>query len=113
MHEHLPGHYRDRWKSKAVLRAIYEDYYRRILEQCAPGRSLEIGGGSGNLKEYRAEVVSTDIVPSPWLDAAADAQALPFADSSFANIVMVDVLHHIQWPVRFLREAQRIHHDDV
>jgi SAM-dependent methyltransferase len=108
MSEHAPGYYRDRWKSKPVLRAIYTDYYRRILAECRPGRSLEIGGGSGNLKDYKSDVVSTDIVPSPWLDAAADAQALPFADSSFANIVVVDVLHHIQWPRRFLAEATRV-----
>jgi len=108
MSEHAPGYYRDRWKSKPVLRAIYADYYRRILAECTPGRSLEIGGGSGNLKEYKSDVVSTDIVPSPWSDAAADAQALPFADSSFANIVVVDVLHHIQWPRRFLAEAARV-----
>ena len=108
MTEHPPGYYRDRWKTKPVLHAIYTDYYRRILAECRPGRSLEIGGGSGNLKEYMGDVVSTDIVPCPWLDAAADAQALPFAASSFANIVVVDVLHHIQWPRRFLTEATRV-----
>jgi len=73
MSEHAPGHYRDRWTSKPVLRAIYTDYYRRIVGECKPGRSLEIGGGSGNLKDYVGDVVSTDIVPAPWLDAAADA----------------------------------------
>lgn len=108
MTEHAPGYYRGQWKSKPVLRAVYTDYYRRILAECKPGRSLEIGGGSGNLKEFMSGVVSTDIVPSPWLDAAADAQALPFAAASFANIVAVDVLHHIQWPRRFLAEAARV-----
>ena len=106
--EHAPAHYRARWNTKPVLRAIYADYYRRIVAQCRPGRTLEIGGGSGNLKEFMRDVVSTDIVPSPWLDAAADAQALPFAPSSFANIVVVDVLHHIEWPRRFLAEAVRV-----
>ena len=43
-----------------------------------------------------------------WLDAVADAQALPFADNSFANIVMVDVLHHIEQPARCLSEAERV-----
>lgn len=108
MHDHNPAHYRERWNAKPVLRAIYADYYRRILAECRPGRTLEIGGGSGNLKEYRSDVISTDIVPSPWLDAAADAQALPFAARSFSNIVVVDVLHHIEWPRRFLAEAVRV-----
>ena len=70
------------------------DDYRRILAECKPGRCLAIGGGSGNLRAYMSDIVSTDIVPSPWLAAAAVAQALLFAASSFANIVVVDVLHH-------------------
>jgi len=101
--------YRAAWQRKPVLRAIYHDYYRRILAQCtADGRTLEIGGGSGNLKTFLPDAVSTDILPAPWLDAVADAQALPFADGSFGNIVMVDVLHHLAHPKRFLLEAQRV-----
>jgi SAM-dependent methyltransferase len=106
--EHAPAEYRAVWRQKAVLRNIYTDFYRRISAQCKPGRCLEIGGGSGNLKEFMSDVVSTDIVPAPWLDAAADAQALPFAPETFANIVAVDVLHHIEWPRRFLAESERV-----
>ncbi len=99
---------RQTWEDKPVLRAIYRDYYRRIVERCRPGRTLEVGGGSGNLKTMLPDVVSSDIVDLPWLDVTADAQALPFTDASFANIVAVDVLHHIERPVRFLREAARV-----
>jgi SAM-dependent methyltransferase len=38
----------------------------------------------------------------------ADAQRLPFADACAANIVMVDVLHHLEFPVVFFREAVRV-----
>jgi SAM-dependent methyltransferase len=100
--------HRDLWQRKPVLRAIYRDYYRRIVAAAKPGRSLEIGGGSGNLKEHSSDVVSTDLVPTPWLDAAADAQALPFKDGVFENIVAVDVVHHIERPQRFFREAERV-----
>lgn len=96
------------WKEKPVLRAIYTDFYQRIIAASRPGRSLEIGGGSGNLKEFSAEVVSTDIVYTSWLDATADAQALPFVNSSFANLVAVDVLHHVERPRRFFQEAVRV-----
>lgn len=98
------------WQEKPALRAIYTDYYRRIVAHCRPGATLEIGGGTGNLKAFASDVVCTDIVPLPWLDAAADAQALPFAPGAFANIVAVDVLHHIERPVRFLEEAARVLH---
>ena len=103
-----PADYRAIWADKPGLRAIYSDYYRRIQDACVPGPTLEIGGGSGNMKQFAGDVVSTDIVASPWLDTVCDAQALPFADASFANIVMVDVLHHIARPVRFLAEAERV-----
>jgi SAM-dependent methyltransferase len=95
------------WQEKPVLRAIYTDYYRRIVESCVPGTTLEIGGGSGNLKQFLNHVISTDLVPTRWVDAAADAQMLPFADNSFANLVGVDILHHIENPRRVLCEIDR------
>jgi SAM-dependent methyltransferase len=100
--------YREVWERKPALRAIYGDYYRRILETSRPGLVLEIGGGSGNLKSFAPRVVSTDIQWAAWLDAVADAQALPFGDGTFDGIVMVDVLHHLEVPRRFLQEAQRV-----
>ena len=96
------------WQDKPVLRSIYYDYYNQMVKMCKPGETLEIGGGSGNLKGFLKNVVSTDIQPVPWLDVAVDAQSLPFADASFDNIVMLDVLHHIERPVRFFREASRV-----
>ncbi len=96
------------WEEKPVLRAIYGDYYKRLAAACRHGRSLEIGGGTGRVRHYLPAAVLTDIQPAPWLDAVADAQALPFADSSFDNIVMLDVLHHIQSPPTFFTEARRV-----
>lgn len=108
MRDTRPDEYRAVWESKPVLRAIYSDYYRRMLCHCRPGPTLEIGGGSGNLKAFAPEVISTDILEAPWLDTVADAQALPFAEASFHNLVMLDVLHHIPQPRRFLAEAVRV-----
>ncbi len=96
------------WTKKPVLRAVYHDYYQRMLAFIKPGNTLEIGGGIGNLKQYLNNVTSTDIVSMPSLDATCDAQSLPFADESFDNIVAVDVLHHIERPIRFFSEAQRV-----
>ncbi len=103
-----PERFREIWRRKPALRAVYADIYRRIGAHRRPGRTLEIGGGSGNLKDFAPDVVSTDIIAVPWLDAVCDAQLLPFADGSFANVVMVDVLHHLERPVRFFAEAARV-----
>jgi SAM-dependent methyltransferase len=100
--------YLQMWDRKPVLRLIYEDFYERIVSACTAGSTIEIGGGIGNLKQRLPRVWATDIQFAPWLDCVADAQRLPFAAGAAANIVMVDVLHHIEFPVVFFREVQRI-----
>jgi SAM-dependent methyltransferase len=99
---------RFQWQRKPVLRAIYGDLYRRMAAHCAPGRTLEIGGGSGNFKEYATDVLASDIAFAPWLDLVADAQSLPVAARSLGNIVMFDVLHHLEFPRAFFAEAARV-----
>lgn len=96
------------WQKKPVLKAIYHDYYDRIVKSSLDGVTLEIGGGTGNLKDYLPDVISSDIIQSPWLDCVCDAQAIPLAEQSLSNIVAIDVLHHIERPARFFQEAIRV-----
>jgi SAM-dependent methyltransferase len=96
------------WQGKPILRLLYSQWYREIVFYLHPGMILELGGGSGNLKEFAPQVFCTDIVAVPWLDAVADAQFLPFASGSLSNIVMFDVLHHIENPRSFFDEAVRV-----
>jgi SAM-dependent methyltransferase len=100
--------HRKAWDAKAVLRHIYGDFHRRILGACRPGLTVEIGAGLGCLKSAAPEVVCIDIQMAPWLDLTADAQRLPFVDARVDNIVMIDVLHHIERPYRFFTEAARV-----
>ena len=100
--------YRGLWERKPVLRLVYDDFYDRIAAACQQGITIEIGGGIGNLKRRLSDVVATDVQSAPWLDCVADAQRLPFAGGSAANIVMVDVLHHLEFPLVFFREAERV-----
>jgi SAM-dependent methyltransferase len=100
--------YRSIWDRKPVLRLVYNDFYDRIAAACVTGKTIEIGGGIGTLKQRFSNVVATDIQFSPWLDLVADGQKLPFAPDVASNIVMVDVLHHVEFPVVFFREAERV-----
>ncbi len=100
--------HRARWQTKPGLRAIYHDYYRRMAQRTRPGRTLEIGAGTGWLRECLEDVVLSDVQPAPWLDVVADAQRLPFRSGSFDNVVMLDVLHHLERPPLFFAEAERV-----
>jgi len=105
------------WEEKPVLQAIYSDFYDRIAASALPGTTLEIGGGIGGLRERMnstaptSQVVASDIQFSPWLDCVADAQSLPFASASFSNVVMIDVCHHLEFPIKFFVEAERVLND--
>lgn len=100
--------YRSVWDVKPVLRLVYDDFFRRIASQTASGVSIEIGGGIGNLKEHIRGLISSDIQFAPWLDLVADGQKLPFEDGAISNIVMLDVLHHLEFPALLFHEASRV-----
>ncbi len=96
------------WETKPGLRAIYHDYYRRMAARTRPGRTLEIGAGTGWLRECLDDVILSDVQPAPWLDLVADAQRLPLKSASLDNIIMLDVLHHVERPPLFFAEAERV-----
>jgi SAM-dependent methyltransferase len=100
--------HRRQWERKPTIRLLYRDFHRRLLEACPPGRVLDIGGGTAPIKAFRPDVVSTDILSFPGIDVVADAHRMPFADGHFAGVVMLDVLHHLERPIEFLREASRV-----
>jgi SAM-dependent methyltransferase len=100
--------YQKAWERKPALRAVYDDFYDRIARACVAGRTLEIGGGIGNLKKRLPNILSTDVQFARWVDCVADAQRLPFDRDTIDNIVMVDVLHHIEFPTAFFTEAERV-----
>jgi SAM-dependent methyltransferase len=100
--------YQQRWNEKPVLRAIYSDLYQKIENVSLVGNTLEIGGGIGNLNILGGRVFKSDIQYSPSIDAVADAHQLPFKNEVFSNIVLFDVLHHLQCPLIFFAEANRV-----
>jgi SAM-dependent methyltransferase len=101
------GH-RGIWETKPSIRLLYRDFHRQLLEDCPDGRVLDIGSGTAQIKEFRPEIVSTDILSFPGIDVVADAHRLPFPDGAFAGVVMLDVLHHLERPIEFLKEASRV-----
>jgi SAM-dependent methyltransferase len=100
--------HRQLWEKKEALRELYRDYHRELLESCPAGAVLDIGGGTAHIKESNPEVISVDILQFPGIDVVADAHRLPFKDDCLAGIVMLDVMHHLERPIAFLKEASRV-----
>lgn len=96
------------WTKKPVLRRLYASWYREIARWLQPGLTVEMGGGTGNLKEFSPHVLCTDLVRMPWLDALVDAQHLPFRSRSVSNVVLFDVLHHLENVRYFFDDALRV-----
>jgi SAM-dependent methyltransferase len=107
-YSHMLSERKKIWKSKQILKRLYHHWCRIISSALRPGSILEIGGGSGNLKEFFPDAISSDIILTPWADAVLDAHHLPFQDDSLDNIVLFDVLHHLINPALFFYEAQRV-----
>jgi SAM-dependent methyltransferase len=98
---------RDVWLSKPVLRLLYNHWYSQCAGFFSSERPVvEIGAGSGNFKSYYHDVISTDVFPSgSWIDVVMDAHALALAPNTTGNVIVFDVLHHLQRPLDFLRRA--------
>ena len=74
-----------------------------------PGRTIELGAGIGQLRAALGDrVVLTDVEKTRWVDEQVDALNLPDPEGSVANLVLVDVFHHLADPARFLDEAARV-----
>jgi len=99
---------REIWTSKPIIQRLYSRWYGHIKKALRPGRTLELGGGSGNLNDFLPEAITSDIVFAPWLDAVIDAHAIPFKEESLDNIILFDVLHHLAAPAVFFHEVERV-----
>lgn len=98
------------WERKRILPAMYETWYRWIMDELRPGNVLEIGAGTGNFKRWLRgrKCWTLDILPGEHVDVQADALRPPFRPASVDNIVMIDVLHHLAQPVAFLNQAATV-----
>ncbi len=100
--------YQKVWRRKKILRDIYRGFYRQIDADLVPGKTLELGSGIGGFKQYKPDIIASDIVKAKWLDRCFDAHSIPLPANSLANIVLIDVFHHLSRPVDFLNEAYRV-----
>jgi len=101
--------HRQVWKEKPALSYYYtETFFKRIKASCKNGTILEVGSGPGFLKDFWNNILATDVVCMPWLDAVCDCEKMPFRDSVFDNLILIDVFHHLGSPAGFFEETNRV-----
>jgi SAM-dependent methyltransferase len=98
------------WDSRPFLRELYREWFEDICALLAPGDgpTVELGCGIGAFKQLRPTTIATDLFATPWADAVVDAERMPFAAASVANLVAIDVIHHLPRPARCFEEAVRV-----
>lgn len=97
---------RQKWECSPALRLLYGDLYREVSNWCRPGETLEIGSGIGVAKELLPDVVTSDVVKTPYVDCEMSAYAIRARKSGpWANVFALDVFHHLTQPLRFLESA--------
>jgi SAM-dependent methyltransferase len=101
---------------------VYERRIRRLAELLAealpdPCSLLDIGCGDGKLASLLSHIrpvlriEGVDVVPREETSFPVrlyDGVSLPFADSSFDAVMLIDVLHHTRDPLQLLQEALRV-----
>jgi SAM-dependent methyltransferase len=97
------------WRDRPLVRRLYLGWFAEIARELADGGpTVELGAGIARFKDVVPEAIATDIEETPWSDAVVDAEHLPYGDASIANLVLVDVFHHLADPAAFLDEALRV-----
>ena len=98
------------WDDRPLLRRQYASFYSRIVAHLSPesGQTVELGSGIGSFKNFKPDAITTDVETTRWSDRVVDAHELPFDDGSIANLVLLDVFHHLESAPRFLNEARRV-----
>jgi SAM-dependent methyltransferase len=105
-HIHKEAHFSN-WGLRKWFENLYNLHKLRFNTN-TQFKTLELGSGGSQLKTHMPELMTSDILPIEGVDAVVDAQKMPFNDCSFANLTMINVLHHIPRPLIFFGEAQRV-----
>lgn len=96
--------------SKLFLKKVYLEWYQNFADEVKKnptGKYVEVGSGSGFLKDILPSVITSDVMPLPKEDMQFSAEEMPFKNNELDGIFMVNVLHHIPHPFMFFKEAER------
>jgi len=94
-------------KNKSFLKKIYIDFYSQFKNSKIPsGKVVEIGSGAGFIKEIIPQTITTDVISGPEIDITLRGDKLPFSKNTISAFFLLDVLHHVKNPEKFLYEME-------
>ncbi len=98
-------------QAKPFLKKIYDDFYHRFKQSVdsipVPRIIVEIGSGGGFIKEVIPDAVTSEVLALPNVDLRCSALNLPFPPHSIDAFFLLNVLHHIPQPEKFLQEISQ------
>jgi SAM-dependent methyltransferase len=99
------------FRKKKLLQLIYYDYFRQIkknlyLKSNYP--SLEIGS-SGFIKDIIPKCITSNLVKNDFMiDRVENVYKLGERKEKFSNIIMVDIFHHLEFPMVAIKNLHKI-----
>ena len=98
-------------KQKEILIKIYRDYYKDLYNNIykpEEGKNLEIGSGPSFIKSIIKDCITSDAFYDEDLDRKENVYKLNFQNDEISNLLMIDVFHHLQYPMAALKEMNRV-----
>lgn len=102
--------HREILRRKPFLKKLYADFYGEMKAAIPEPENkvvVELGSGGGFIKEVIGNAITSDVLNLPNVDKVFSACGMPFERENVDAFVMFDVLHHINEPRVFFREALR------
>ena len=98
------------WTERPLLRRLYREWFELVASRMATveGPSVELGSGIGHFADVYPRIATTDVEPTRFAESVVRAEELPYGDGELANLVLIDVFHHLAAPAQFLNEATRV-----
>ena len=94
-----------KWRASTGIRVFYRGLFREIMSYAVTGPTLELGSGIGVIKTIYDDVTTSDLRTTPFVDTNVSCYEVEQTQREWSNILAIDVLHHLRFPLQFLASA--------
>lgn len=110
-HEQFDIRNRETYKNKKILRLVYNNYFNLIKKNLFENSKypiLEIGS-SGFIKEIIPNCITSNLIKNdPMIDREENIFNLNYGNEFYSNIILVDIFHHLRFPMLALKNLHRV-----